>query len=138
MRLQPAFIDLRLKSRKRFFSGGNSGMGIFAAIMPTLLVAQAFYKHEGRQTTRGDIDFAILALVLSAVAIWISLTLQPLAPVEVAELKSLFSEGLNIMMTVVAVFALCLILITRLMLWSGLRGEHKKADRLAAKQARRG
>ncbi|MEN8841634.1 MAG: hypothetical protein ABF288_10990 [Octadecabacter sp.] len=84
------------------------------------------------------IDFAILALVLSAVAIWISLTLQLLAPVEVAELKSLFSEGLNIMMTVVAVFALCLILITRLMLWSGLRGEHKKADRLAAKQARRG
>jgi hypothetical protein len=76
--------------------------------------------------------------VLSAVAVWISLTLQPLSPAEVTELKSLFGEGLNILVTVGAVFGVFLILINRLMLWSGLRGEAKKAERLAAKQARKG
>ncbi len=125
------------------FSGGNSWMGIFAAIMPTLLVAQAFYKHEGRQTTRGEgwlmaLIFAILALVLSGVAVWISLTLQPLSPAEATELKSLFGEGRNILITVGAVFGVFLILINRLMLWSGLRGEAKRTERLAAKKARKG
>lgn len=128
---------------KTVFSGGNSWMGIFAAIMPTLLVAQAFYKHEGRQTTRAEgwlmaLIFAILALVLSAVAVWINLTLQPLAPAEVAELKSLIGEDSGILIAVGAGFAVFLMLMNRLMLWSGLRGEFKKADRLAAKQARKG
>ncbi|SMX44350.1 ABZJ_00895 family protein [Octadecabacter ascidiaceicola] len=126
-----------------FSGGGGTGVSVVSVILPPMLVAQLFYKHEVRRMTGGEgwmlaFVFTVLAFVLSAATLWIGIILQPLAEYEAAGLLSLWNEERDILLIVAAVTAVVLILINKLMLWSGVRGSIKQEERLAAKQARKG
>lgn len=128
---------------EQFLSSGSTGASVVTVIMPPMMVAQTFYKHESRVMTGREswllaAIFTALGWVLSAGAVGIILTLQPLNAYEINDLKSLFSDGQSIVMMVIAFFVVFTLMINKLMLWSGCRGEAKKAGRLAAKAARKG
>lgn len=122
---------------------GNTSMGIVSAIIPTMLVAQQFYKYEQRRMTAGEgwsmaVVFAILAFLVSGVVIWVGFRLALLSDAELRDVSMLWNGERQILLTVFAIFAVFLVLINKLMLWSGVRGAIKGAERLAAKSARKG
>jgi uncharacterized protein YacL len=117
-----------------FDGGGSSGAGVVSVILPTLLVAQVFYRHERRPMAALEgwlpaIAFTVLAFVVSGVLAALSLVILPLSPMEQAELSGLWNDEKSILLNVGAV----LVVINNVMLWSGIRGGIKKADRLAAR-----
>ena len=126
-----------------FSGGGGSGVGVVTLILPPMLVAQAFYKNEGRAMTRGEgwklaFIFTVLAFLLSAVVFWGGTFIEPLSQQESSEMNMLFNEERDILVIVVAFAAVFVLLTNMLMLWSGVRGEVKKAEKIAAKAARKG
>ena len=123
--------------------GGSSGVGAVSIILPPMMVAQAFYRHESRAMTRGEgwsmaVIFTILAFVLTAGMMYAGTLIQPLSTYELSELQYLLNEERNMLLIVVAVGAVFLLLTNRLMLWAGVRGELKKAEKIAARKASKG
>ncbi|MCF2905138.1 ABZJ_00895 family protein [Octadecabacter sp. CECT 8868] len=128
----------------RYFQGGSgSGMGVVSVIVPAMLVAQQFYKHEQRRMTAGEgwfmaVVFTLLTFAVSAVMIGVGTLIVPLTDGERGAMADMWNNDSQLLMMIAGGFAVFLILVIKLMLWSGVRGEIKKAERLAAKAARKG
>ncbi|MBU2994549.1 ABZJ_00895 family protein [Octadecabacter sp. 1_MG-2023] len=126
-----------------FFQGGSgTGMGIVTVLLPAMLVAQQFYKHEQRRMTSGEgwsmaFVFTVLTFAVSAAMIWVGTLIVPLTDVERGTMADMWNNDSQLLMMIAGGFAVFLILVIKLMLWSGVRGEIKKAERLAAKAARK-
>ena len=123
--------------------GGSSGLGVASAMIPAILLAGKFYRFETRRMTRGEgwsmaFVFTFLAFVVSGVFVFAGLQFAPLAPDDVAVLRDIWQNESTLISIIFAVVFLLYILLMRLALWSGIRGEIKKSARLAAKQARNG
>lgn len=121
-----------------FEGGGGSGVGVVTVILPAMMVAQVFYKHEQRRMSRGEgwsmaVVFTVLAFAVSAAFFAASLQFAPLTGEEGESLSALWNDESSLLFTIGGVFAMFLVLINRLMLWSGVRGEMKKAERAAGK-----
>lgn len=126
-----------------FEGGGSSGVGVVTVIVPAMLVAQRFYANESRPMTRPEgwgmaFVFTILAFVISGLVAFASFEFVGLNAAEKAELTSFLADEAQLIMIVGAIIFVMYFLAVRLMLWSGIRGEIKKAERLAAKAARKG
>lgn len=123
--------------------GGGSGLGVASAMIPAILLAGKFYRHETRPMTRGEgwsmaLVFTFLAFVVSGVFVFVGLQFSPLTPGDVAVLRDLWQNESRLISIIFAVIFLLYTLLMRLALWSGIRGEIKKSARLAAKQAQNG
>ena len=132
----PAFAERVLSG------GGRSGASVVVMIMPPLLVAQAFYKHEQRRMRASEgwtlaLIFAVISFALSAAALWAGLASTQTTQEFSRDVSALWGQESRIMMGAFAALAVFLVLTNKLMLWSGIRGEIKKAERLAAKAAKK-
>lgn len=126
-----------------FEGGGGTGASVMTLVMPPMMAAQSFYKHERRRLTRGEgwgmaVLFTVLAFVLSAATFWLSLKLQVLTPRDIADLTSIWNEYQTVFFYVGAAFAVFILLLNKLMLWSAVRGAIKQEEKKAAKDARQG
>jgi hypothetical protein len=120
---------------------GRAGLGVVSVIVPAMMAAQVFYRLEQRKMTSGEswsmaVAFMLLAFAVNGLLVWASLKIVPLSYGETNELVQLWQNGRDILMIIAAVFAL--VLLNKLMFWSGIRGEIKTAERKAAKAARKG
>lgn len=125
-------------ARSLLTGGGGSGLGVTAFIVPVLLLAQLFWRHEGRRETRSEgwtlaIAGTVIGFVLSA---GVFTLLQIVAPdrAMLADLAQVWSEVPGLILGLSGVIGLIYLVGFRLMFWAGLRGETKKAERLAARK----
>jgi len=124
-------------------SGGGSGMGAVTVVVPPMLAAQSFYKHEQRRMTGREgwlfaVWFTVLAFAVSVVVLWVMVIVRPLNIQEMPDLHAILGDGTTIVLSVLGVFAVLLTLLNRLMIWSGIRGAIKQEEKLTAKAARKG
>jgi hypothetical protein len=124
-----------------FTSGTGSSVGFVLVILPPLMVAQRFYTLEQRRTTRREgwilaVLFTGLAFVVGAAFAVRGALFDPASAESLRELGAIFREDMSFTVIFVSVFALFILLINKLFIWAGIRGEIKKAEREAIKAGR--
>ena len=120
--------------------GGWNGLGIVTMIVPPMLVAQQFYKHEQRKMRAREgwlmaLVFTAIAFLLSLVSLWIGVAQTMPIRQFTRELSQLFNELGNNLLVVAGLGLAFVLLNNKLMLWAGIRGEIKKANRVAGKKS---
>lgn len=83
------------------------------------------------------IVFTILSFAVSGAVIFAVLQAFPMGGNEIAEMRKIWTQERDLVLIIVGGVIVLYILLVRLVLWSGVRGAIKKADRLAAKSARK-
>lgn len=125
-----------------FSGGGGTGAGVVAVILPAMLVGQMFYKHEQRVMGRGEgwsmaLVFTVLSIAVSGAIFMVLLQFFQPEEAAVAEMTAIWNNDRQVLLTIAGVFAVMLIPLNRLMLWSGVRGALKNEEKLAARAAKK-
>jgi len=109
-------------------------------ILPTMLIAQRFYKHEARTMGGAEgwgfaILFTVLAILISVALVFAYVKLAPGGDLVVADLKSIYQSNPGLVSKIFGGFSLFYLVMVRVMLWTGVRGAIKQEAKLAAKAA---
>lgn len=135
--LAMAFFTIAPALATRVLAGpGMSGIGVATFIVPPMLVGQVFFRNEQRAMTRGEgwglaLAFTFVVFAIAAAVLFVMAQFDRSLHYVLTDVR----DGIMILVGSLALLASIILSICRLTLWSSIRGQIKKAERLARKHS---